>query len=59
MIKDADKPLIRACSRLVNVSMSFCTARVPCVFSATATRSPDAAAVFSNCSRDGVMVSAV
>ena len=40
----------RTCSLLVSVSISFCTARVPCVFSATATRSPDAAAVFSSCS---------
>ena len=39
------------CSLLVSVSMSFCTARVPCVFRATATRSPDAAAVFSSCNK--------
>lgn len=43
--------LARTCSLLVSVSMSFCTARVPCVLSATATRSPDAAAVFSSCNR--------
>ena len=37
------------CSREVSVSMSFCTARVPCVFSATAASLPSSATALSTC----------
>ena len=41
--------LARTCSRVANVSISFCTARVPCVFSAAVTSRSCSAARWSTC----------
>ena len=41
--------MIARCSLLVRVSISFCTARVPCVLSATDTSSARSATFFSTC----------